>query len=86
VAFTSMRPGPAKIWKGPAAGGTPVQVTRSNGFRGYWSPDGTRIAYDTAILQGSPREGDSVSRLEVLEVSTGKVLWKLSRGFLQSPV
>jgi Tol biopolymer transport system component len=86
VAFTSMRPGPAEIWKVPAAGGTPAQVTHSNGFRGDWSPDGARIAYDTAVLQGSPREGDPISRLEVAEASTGKVLWKLSRGLLQSPV
>ena len=47
VAFTSMRPGPADIWKVSASGGTAVQLTHSDGFRGDWSPEGGRIAYDT---------------------------------------
>jgi eukaryotic-like serine/threonine-protein kinase len=86
VAFTSMRPGPAEIWKVPAAGGTPVQLTHNNGFRGDWSPDGRRIAYDTLVLQGSPREGGQNTRVELADASTGMPLRTLSQKSLGSPV
>jgi Tol biopolymer transport system component len=87
VAFTSMRPGPADIWKVSASGGTPIQLTHSGGFRGDWSPDGGRIAYDTLVLQGGPRERENqTTTLEIAEASTGKVLRKVSAGSLQSPV
>ena len=87
VAFTSMRPNPVDIWKVPASGGTPVQVTHSNGFRGDWSPDGDRIAYDTQVLQGGPREREQgPSGIEIAEASTGKILRKVPAPNLQSPV
>src|SRR5262249_6487266 len=86
IAFTSMRPGPAEIWKVPATGGAPVQLTHNNGFRGDWSPDGRRIAYDTQLLQGSPREATQNSRLELADASTGKPLRTLSSKGLASPV
>jgi Tol biopolymer transport system component len=87
VAFASMRPGPADIWKVSASGGAPVQVTHSGGFRGDWSPDGGRIAYDTQVLQGGPREREQrTTTLEIAEAETGKVLRKLSAASLASPV
>jgi serine/threonine protein kinase/Tol biopolymer transport system component len=86
VAFTSMRPGPADIWKVSASGGTPVQMTHSGGFRGDWSPDGSHIAYDIQVLQGSVREGDNEVALEIAEASTGMVLRKVSGAGLTSPV
>lgn len=87
IAFTSMRPGPAGIWKVAASGGTPVQVTHSSGFRGDWSPFGGRIAYDTLLLQGGPREREQrTTTLEIAEASTGKVQRKLSSANLESPV
>jgi TolB protein len=87
VAFTSMLPGGADIWKVAASGGTPEQVTHSNGFRGDWSPDGGRIAYDTQVLQGGPREREQQpTTLEIAEASTGRVLRKVPAANLTSPV
>jgi TolB protein len=87
VAFTSMQPGPADIWKVSASGGRAVQLTHSGGFRGDWSPDGGRIAYDTLLLQGGPRDRENrTTTLEIAEAATGKVLRKLSAGGLESPV
>jgi Tol biopolymer transport system component/predicted Ser/Thr protein kinase len=85
VAFASMRAGTAEIWRVAASGGAPVQLTHGGGFRGDWSPDGSRIAYDTQSLQGSARESDYRPGLEIAEASTGRVLSKLS-GNLGSPV
>jgi Tol biopolymer transport system component len=86
VAFTSMRPGPADIWKVAALGGIPIQVTHGNGFRGDWSPDGNRIAYDTLVLRGGPLEREQrASGIEVAEASTGNILRKVSAANLQSP-
>jgi Tol biopolymer transport system component len=79
-----MRAGLAEIWRVAASGGAPVQVTHGGGFRGDWSPDGRRIAYDSQLLQGSVRERDYQPTLEIAEASTGKVLRKLSP--LGSPV
>jgi Tol biopolymer transport system component len=70
----------------PARGGAAVQVTRGGGFRGDWSPDGGRIAYDKELLQGSMRETGSQPSVEIAEATTGKVLRKLSVSDLGSPV
>src|SRR5205085_7723777 len=87
IAFTSMRPGPAEIWKVPASGGAPTQITHSNGFRGDWSPDGERIVYDTQVLQGGPREREQQpATLEIAEASTGRVLRTVPAANLTSPV
>jgi dipeptidyl aminopeptidase/acylaminoacyl peptidase len=62
-------------------------VTHGGGFRGDWSPDGSRIAYDKQLLQGSVRESGYQAMLEVADASTGKVLMsKQSRSELGSPV
>jgi len=68
------------------AGGAPVQVTHGGGFRGDWSPDGSRIAYDKQVLQGSVREADYQNTIEIAEASTGKFLRKVSQGNLTSPI
>jgi Tol biopolymer transport system component len=82
-----MRPGPADIWKVAASGGTPIQLTHSGGFRGDWSPDGSRIAYDTQVLQGGPREREQQpTALEIADASTGTVIRKVPAPNLVSPV
>jgi Tol biopolymer transport system component len=86
VAFASMHQGTAEIWKVAAAGGTPVRVTHGGGFRGDWSPDGSRIAYDKQVLGGSVREADYQITVEIAEASTGKFLRKVSQGNLTSPI
>jgi serine/threonine protein kinase len=88
VAFASQsRSNAPEIWRVAAAGGAPEQLTHGGGMRGDWSPDGRRIAYDIQVLQGSVREGDNQSTLEIAEASTGKVLVrKAFRQSLASPV
>jgi len=86
VAFASLPPAPAEIWRVAASGGAPIQVTHGGGFRGDWSPDGARIAYDSQLLQGSVRERGDQATLGIAEASTGKILWKASQGNLGSPV
>jgi Tol biopolymer transport system component/serine/threonine protein kinase len=45
IYFASNRSGAWQVWKIPAAGGVPVQVTRSGGFAARESPDGKWIYY-----------------------------------------
>ena len=64
-----------------------MQLTHSNAFRGDWSPDGQRIAYDTLVLQGGPLEREQrANSIEIAEASTGKLRRKVSAANLQSPV
>jgi Tol biopolymer transport system component len=88
VAFASQsRSNSPEIWRVAIAGGAPEQLTHGGGFRGDWSPDGRRIAYDIQVLQGSVREGGNQSALEIADASTGTVLVrKAFRQALESPV
>jgi len=88
VAFASQQTGAAaaEIWKVPVMGGVPVQMTHGGGFRGDWSPDGSRIAYDKQLLQGSVRERDFQTSLEIADAATGKLLRKVSATDLGSPI
>ncbi|MBV9676886.1 MAG: PD40 domain-containing protein [Acidobacteriaceae bacterium] len=43
--FKSQRSGSDQIWKIPAAGGAPVQLTRHGGSEAFASPDGKLIYY-----------------------------------------
>ena len=45
IYFASRRTGRFEVWKAPAAGGTPVQVTRNGGHAALESPDGKYIYY-----------------------------------------
>ena len=87
IGFTSIGPAPVDIWKVPASGGAPVQITHRNGFRGDWSPDGSRIAYDRQALQGNPGErGQAPVGIEIAAASTSKVLTEVEAPTLMSPV
>jgi len=87
IGFTSIGPAPVDIWKVPASGGPPVQITHRNGFRGDWSPDGSRIAYDRQALQGNPGErGQAPVAIEIADASTSKVLTEVEAPTLISPV
>jgi Tol biopolymer transport system component len=48
IAFTSDLAGRPNLWKVPAAGGWPIQLTQSNDrqYGGTWSPDGKWIVYE----------------------------------------
>jgi Tol biopolymer transport system component len=43
--FHSDRSGTRQIWKMPAAGGEPIQVTRGGGIEGWEAPDGKTLYY-----------------------------------------
>jgi serine/threonine protein kinase/Tol biopolymer transport system component len=88
VAFASQsRSNAPEIWRVAAAGGPAEQLTHGGGFRGDWSPDGSRIAYDIQVLQGSVREADTQSTLAIAEAATGSVLVKKAfRQAVTSPV
>jgi Tol biopolymer transport system component len=45
IYFASGRTGPWQVWKVPATGGTPVQVTRHGGHAAFESLDGKYIYY-----------------------------------------
>ena len=45
IYFRSDRSGSQQIWKMPAEGGPPVQVTRTGGFEAFESPDGKLLYY-----------------------------------------
>lgn len=45
IAYTSGQ----YIWKVPAEGGTPVQVTKIQGNHSSWSPEGSFIAFDSEL-------------------------------------
>src|SRR6185369_1976048 len=49
VSFLSDRDGWDHLYVAPAAGGAPVQITRGQyeAWRPSWSPDGTRVAFDS---------------------------------------
>ncbi len=53
VYFASNRTGRYEIWKTPAAGGDPVQVTRGGGFHGHESIDGKTLYYAKSITETS---------------------------------
>jgi Tol biopolymer transport system component/DNA-binding winged helix-turn-helix (wHTH) protein len=45
IYFASTQSGTLEIWKMPAAGGAPVQITRKGGFEGFETPDGRYLYY-----------------------------------------
>jgi len=57
LAYDSDRNGVADIWKVPAAGGTPVQLTRgpNHKFANGWSPDGREVLFHS-IVEGRQRD------------------------------
>ena len=47
IYFASTRTGDHQVWKVPAEGGEPVQVTKRGGFAAFESPDGKFVYYTT---------------------------------------
>src|SRR5439155_9004156 len=52
IYFNSSRSGSREIWKAPAGGGAPVQVTNRGGFECFASPDGRFLYYSKAQRAG----------------------------------
>jgi Tol biopolymer transport system component/DNA-binding winged helix-turn-helix (wHTH) protein len=50
IYFASRRTGRYEVWKTPATGGTPVQITRSGGHAALEAPDGKHIFYAKTAL------------------------------------
>ncbi|MBN9517612.1 S9 family peptidase [bacterium] len=52
VLFESNRSGTSQLWTVPAAGGEPTQVTSvsTGAATGVWSPDGTHVAFVSAVF------------------------------------
>ncbi|HYW43314.1 MAG TPA: DUF5050 domain-containing protein [Bryobacteraceae bacterium] len=61
IYFSSNRTGEFQIWKGPTAGGEPVQVTHNVGYVAFESPDGACLYYtqtpDASALWRLPTSG-----------------------------
>ena len=78
IYFGSNRSRVSQIWKEPATGGTPVQVTKSGGEEAFESADGNFVYWAkpgvTGIWRG-PVEGGEES--QVLDVSA-ESLWMLA--------
>jgi Tol biopolymer transport system component len=49
IYFASNRSGDFQIWKMPASGGEPLQVTRAGGFISLESPDGKCLYYNRTV-------------------------------------
>jgi dipeptidyl aminopeptidase/acylaminoacyl peptidase len=45
IYFTSNRSGESQIWKVPAAGGQPIEITKKGGYEAFESPDGNDLYY-----------------------------------------
>jgi serine/threonine-protein kinase len=58
LAFDSNRDGRSHIYKMPAAGGEPIQLSRdaADDFAPRWSPDGTRIAFHSRRTSRATRD------------------------------
>ena len=58
ILFESTRPGTPQLYMVPAVGGDPKQITTISTGAGnaIWSPDGTRIAFVSAVLPRVQRE------------------------------
>jgi len=54
IYFTSKRSGEWQVWKVPAIGGNPVQVTKRGGYRSFVAPDGKSIYYAKSHLAPAP--------------------------------
>jgi Tol biopolymer transport system component/DNA-binding winged helix-turn-helix (wHTH) protein len=50
IYFASHRTGRFEVWKTPAAGGTPVQLTRNGGHAALEAPDGKHVFYAKTAL------------------------------------
>jgi len=50
IYFASRRTGRFEVWKIPAQGGTPIQLTRKGGHAALESPDGKRVFYAKAAF------------------------------------
>ncbi|WHZ18248.1 MAG: S9 family peptidase [Rhodanobacteraceae bacterium] len=68
VVISTNTTGRFNLWKVPAAGGTPVQLTRSDDrqYGSTWSPDGKRIVYE------SDQGGNEQFRLYAVPANGGK--------------
>lgn len=49
--FHSDRSGTREIWKMPAAGGTPIQITKGGGIEGWEAPDGKLLYYARSFTE-----------------------------------
>ena len=63
IYLSSDRTGRMEIWRVPASGGVPVQVTKEGGFAAMLSPDGKSIYYT--------RDNEAVSALWRLDLASG---------------
>ncbi len=69
------------LWRVPAAGGEPRQLTRSNGDRSpVWSPDGSKLAFlrakdGPAQLWVLPSDGGEPEQLTTLPLGAGAPKW-----------
>jgi Tol biopolymer transport system component len=78
VYFTSDRSGEYQVWKMPAQGGAPVQVTRGGGFYALESSDGQTLYFSKWGGPGAAGDGlwkIPVGRGEEVPILDRKVLW-----------
>ena len=54
IYFTSTRSGDRQIWKIPATGGDPIQVSHNGAFAAFESPDGAYVYYNQTMDTPSP--------------------------------
>jgi dipeptidyl aminopeptidase/acylaminoacyl peptidase len=72
IYFASNRGGTPQLWRAPAGGGSPVQVTRNGGLRPFTSPDGKFVYFqrspdDYDVWRVPVDGGDEVPVLRGLE-------------------
>jgi len=82
VAYSSAHTGYYELWRIPAEGGDPVQLTRLNVYSGHpsWSETGSHIAFDSdkdgmQQIYQIDREGKDLRRLTTDGVPSRKPVW-----------
>jgi Tol biopolymer transport system component len=78
IYFGSNRTGSQQIFRVPAAGGEPVQVTRNGGYTALVSPDGKTLYYNKILLGTTPlfaKPLDGGEERQVLDAVQDKDFW-----------
>jgi Tol biopolymer transport system component len=78
IYFGSNRTGSQQIFRVPAAGGEPVQVTRNGGYMALVSPDGKTLYYNKILLGTTPlfaKPLDGGEERQVLDAVQDKDFW-----------